>query len=371
MHVEAGPRAVAEHLRSLERALADRAHDLALYLVFDRPQRVDDRPGLARSFFAQRCASEKHLSQIIDAFRGTGAYVELFEGEIPFLKALAEGRLQAMPQQLKVAYNEIEGGISWDGFEPGRKALIPAVTDAYDLLCSNSHAYACALGRHKFHYFTILHEMGVRTPETWHFRPDRGWAGDQSPPREMKVIVKLTYENWSVGVTDASVFQVDESCDERVGEIAASIGQPVTVQQFIRGREVGVSVFSTPDLFIPPPVETILEKAPDSSDAVMTIYDNLNDEGITLAPYRGTPEVMAELVEGAARAFDVLELGSFARFDFRVDAEERTWITDVGVSPGISETDAAFLSMADLGFDHPSFLRAVLAATLATHGRLN
>ena len=56
----------------------------------------------------------------------------------------------------------------------------------------------------------------------------------------MKVIAKSTYENWSVGVTDASIFHVDDSCDARVATIAEAIGQPVTVQQFISGTEVGV-----------------------------------------------------------------------------------------------------------------------------------
>ena len=186
----------------------------------------------------------------------------------------------------------------------------------------------------------------------------------------MKVITKSTYENWSVGVTEASMFHVDDSCDERVAAIADDIGQPVTVQEFISGTEVGVSVLSCPELLIPPPMRTVLTKAPDDPDAVMTIHDNLEDKAIVLEPYDGPAEVMQELFDASARAFDALELGAFARFDFRVDAGGRTWLTDVGVSPGISEKDAAFLSIGELGFDHPSFLRAVVATTLATYGRL-
>jgi D-alanine-D-alanine ligase len=362
--------AIARRLGGLERELAGRGPELALFLAFDRPQRVKDRPGLVRTFFVQRCVSDAELSQITLAFREVGAYVELFEGELPFLEALADGRLQAMPQPLKVVYNEIEGGITEDGFEPGRKALIPAVADAYGMTCSNSNAYACALGRHKFHYSTVLREMGVRTPRTWHYRPSRGWAGDLRPIPGMKVIAKSTYENWSVGVTDASIFLVDETCDERVAAIASEIGQPVTVQEFISGPEVGVTVFSCPELNIPPPMKTILTKAPGDPDAVMTVYDNLEEKGIELERYHGPPRVMQELFHNAARAFDVLELGAFARFDFRIDTDDRTWLTDVGVSPGISEKDAAFLSIAELGFEHPRFLRAVVATTLAAHGQL-
>jgi D-alanine-D-alanine ligase len=370
VHVEADRDAVRERLGGLERALAERGSELALYLVFDRPQRAKERPGLARTFFVQRCASTGQLTQIINAFREVGAYVELFEGEEPFFKALADGRIQAMRQPLKIVYNEIEGGITAGGFQPGRKALIPAVADAYGLMCSNSNAYGCALGRHKFHYSTLLNTLGVRTPQTWHYRPSRGWAASRRPTTGMKVIVKSTYENWSVGVTDASIFHVDDSCDERVQRIANEIGQPVTVQQFISGTEVGVTVFSCPDLFIAPPVMTVLTKAPADADAVMTVFDNFDPDAVSMEPFDAPASVLEELFESAARAFDTLELGAFARFDFRVDAEERTWLTDVGVSPGISRTSQAFVSLAELGFDHPSFLRAVVATTLAAQGRL-
>lgn len=367
---ETRPEAIAQRLGGLERALADRADDLALFLAFDRPERVNDRPALARMFFAQRCASNAHLTRIILAFREVGAYVELFEGELPFLKALAEGRIGAMRQPLKLVYNEIEGGITRGGFLPGRKALIPTVADAYGLMCSNSNAYACAIGRHKFHYSTVLSQLGVRTPQTWHYRPPHGWAGGRRPSAGMKVITKSTYENWSVGVTDASIFHVDGSCDERVAAIADDIGQPVTVQEFISGTEVGVSVLACPELLIPPPMKTVLTKAPGDPDAVMTIHDNLEDQAIVLEPFDGPAPVMQELFDASARAFHGLELGAFARFDFRVDAGGGTWLTDVGVSPGISEKDAAFLSLAALDFDHATFLRAVVASTLATYGRL-
>jgi hypothetical protein len=365
--VETDPGRIADRLVGLEQSLVQQADDLAVYLAFDRPERERDRPALARMFFAQRCATTEELSRIIQAFREVGAYVELFEGELPFLLALADGRIAAMPQRLKVVYNEIEGGITTDGFLPGRKALIPAVADAYGVMCSNSNAYGCALGRHKFHYSTVLRHLGVRTPETWHFRPGLGWAGGMRPPVGQRIIVKSTYENWSVGVTERSIFQIGRT-DDRVAEISSEIGQPVTVQEFVSGTEVGVSVLACPELLIPPPMRTILSKAPDDPDAVMTIFDNLEDRAIAMERFDGAPSVMAELYEGAARAFHGLELSAFARFDFRVDAEGRTWLTDVGVSPGISPKDAAYLSLAAVGMDHPAFLRAVLATSMTSYG---
>ncbi len=357
-------------LAALERSLAARGLDLALFLVYDRPGRIDDRPGLARQFFAQRCVSDAQLNQTIQAFRSIGAYVELFEGERPFIDALASGRLHALDRSLKVAYNGIEGGIGDGGFEPGRKALIPAVADAYGVVCANSNAHGCALGRHKYHYFTLLRALGLPTPQAWHYRPGEGWAGGQAPPPGTKVIAKSTYESWSVGVTEDSIFVADDRTEARVAEIAGDIGQAATVQAFVSGPEVCVPVLSVPDRIVAPPVEVVLAKAPGDVDAVMTIGDNLERAAIRYDRFAGPAAVRDALGRSALAAFGALELQAFARIDFRVDAGGTPWITDVGVSPGLSAEGAAFASLAELNFDHPSFLRLVVAATLASRGLL-
>ncbi len=358
-------------LRRLERALVQRGAELALFLVFDRPDRVAERSGLVRTYFAQRCVSDDQLASITAAFRDVDAYVELFNGEPPLLQALASGRLQAVRRPLKLIYNGIEGGIGRDAFEPGRKALVPAVADAYRIMCSNSNAYACALGRHKFHYFAVLQALGIRAPRTWHYRGARGWAGEVQPPEGVKVIAKSTYEAWSVGVTESSVFVVDDTCTARVQAIESAIGQPVTVQAFIAGPEVCVPVISSPGLITTPPVEAVLTKAPDDPDAVTTIDDNLDHVKIRRKVYSAPDEVIEELSALAIQAFDVLELRGFARMDFRVDSDGRPWLTDVGVSPGLARENSAFTSAEALGFDYPAFLRIVVASSLAAVGQLD
>lgn len=354
----------------LEQALVEKAKDLAVFLVYDRPERVEERPALARAFFAQRCVSEEQLDRMTQSLRSVGAYVELFHGERAFIDALASGRLTSLPQRLKVAYNGVEGGITTDGFKPGRKALIPAVADAYDILCANSNAHACAVGRHKFHYFTLLRALGVPTPQAWHYRLNHGWAQNVAPPRGVRVIAKSTYESWSVGVTENSVFTVDASCDARVHAVAESIGQSVTVQEFIPGAEVCVPVYATPVCLTTPPVQAVLAKAPGDPDAVMTINDNLTPGAVSHRALSAGPHVVETLNNAALAAFDLLELGAFARMDFRIDLEGRACLTDVGVSPGVGLKSSAYRSLAHWGFDYASFLRVVFAAALADSGHL-
>ncbi|HEU5106814.1 MAG TPA: hypothetical protein VFU11_13370 [Solirubrobacterales bacterium] len=361
---EAGRR----RLDALEKALADRGGDLAVFLVFDRPSIVAERPSLARTFFAERCETETQLDQMMEAFRSIKAYVELFENEAPFIKALAEGRLQSLGRKLQVAYNGMGWGVG-GGFRPGRKALIPLVADSYGLLCANSDGYACALGMHKFHCFRLLPAIGIDVPPVWHYRLEGGWV-DGQPPEGTKVIVKSTYEAWSVGVTEESVFIVDDSCEERASQIAAGIGQPVTVQEFVTGPEICVTVLSCPELVVPPPMETVLAKAPENPAAIMTIDDNLADGGVSYRPFDGERSEIDQLRGTAARIFELLQFEGLARMDFRVDASGRPWLTDVSISPGLESYGSAAGALAEYGFDHSRFIRGVLATTLGARGLL-
>jgi hypothetical protein len=342
---------------------------VAAFLVYDRPDRINERPELARSFFAERCVSDEQLDQMIDAYRSVGAYVELFEGEKPFIEALASGRLASIPRPIKLAYDGAEGGIVAGGFKPGRKSLIPAVADAYGLICANSNAYACSIGRHKFHYGTLLRTLGVRCPRTWHFRPAGGWAAGGAPEQGLRVIVKSTFESWSVGVSAESVFVVDDTLDDRVREISERISQAVTIQEFVAGQEVYVPVFACPEIIVAPPVQALVARAPGDPEAVVTINDILAGR-ILHPPFEGDAALKARLRQQAVDAFEALELGCFARLDFKVDSSDQTWLFDVAVSPGIGRQSAAYRSLTNLDFGYAEFLRLVAGATLAAEGLL-
>jgi len=353
----------------LERSLVRHAPDLAVFLVYDRPERERERPGLWRTYFAQRCVSDEHLDATIDAFRSVGAYVELFKGERAWIGALAEGRLQRLPQRMKAAFNGIGWGIGSEGFMPGRKALVPLIADAYGITCVNSDAHACTVTVHKFHSSLIISELGIRAPRTWHYRPPHGWVGHR-PPSGTRVITKSTYEAWSVGVTGDSIFVVDDTLDKRVARVAESIGQAVTVQEFVAGREVYLPVWSCPERIVAPPIEAVATRAPGNPDAVVTIEDSLTSGGVSLRRFDGPASLIARLADAAVSVLDVFDLYGLARIDFRVDDQEQLWVIDIAIDPGLSVESSAFQSLAEYGFDHQAFLRTVVATTLSAKGLL-
>jgi D-alanine-D-alanine ligase len=358
-----------QQLESLERALALRGGDLAAFLVFDRPSRAAERPGLARTFFAERCVSDKQIQQLSDALWDVGAQVDLFEGDREFVAALARGHHRQTGKALRAAYNGLVYSVGPGAFQPGRKSLIPLLCDSYGFPCVNSDAYACTFTLHKFHSFRVLESIGVDVPRTWQYELEKGWVGG-APSEGTKLIAKSTFESWAVGVGENSVFTMDETSDRRVAEIADQIGQPVTVQEFVRGSEVYVPVLSTPRLVALPPVESRLLRAPEDPEAVVTLEDNLDDDAVVYRPFECEPEVDRRLRHRAREIVDVLHLEGLARIDFRVDEEGCPRVFDIAVSPGFGPRGASFCAAAHHGFDHPSFVRLVFAATLASRGCL-
>ena len=351
----------AERLHALEHELVRHAHDLALFLVYDRPEREHERPGLSRTYFAERCVSDEYLDVKIDAFQSIGAYVEFFAGERAWMSALSTGRLQQLPQRTMTAFNGIGWGIGVEGFMPGRKALVPLLADAYGITCINSDAHACAVTVHKFHSSLVLEGLSISTPRTWHYRPPHGWIG-YAPPPGARVIVKSTYEAWSVGVTSDSIFIVDDRLDARVAAIAERIGQAVTVQEFVSGREVRVPVWSCPERILTPPMEAIM--TPGDPDSVTTIDDSIRGS-VSYQRFDGPKGLIERLCAAAVSVTDAFDLYGLARIDFRIDDEDRPWVIDIAIDPGLSAQNSTFQSLAEFDFDHQSFLRTVVAATLA------
>lgn len=358
----------AAWITRLDRAVTLNSGRLAVHLIYDRPDRETERPGLWRTHFAARCVSDSALDSMLDVLRDTGIYAELFTGERPFIDALASGRLERLGRDLHLAFNGIGWGIGAEGFMPGRKALVPLLADAYGIVPLNADGYGSALTVHKFHSFLVLRALGIRTPQTWGFHPTLGWVGPR-PELGTKVIAKSTYEASSVGVATNSVFEVDGHSDAYLRAMAESIGQLLTVQAFIPGREVCVPVLSSSHSIVLPPVEAVIPRDP-SPDGIMTLSDTLNRDGYVHRAYDGQGAEVTAMATTALQAYRYLELRGLARFDFRVDASGAPWLFDVAIEPGLSQGGSAFRSFGLLDVDYATFLRATIGASLVDWGAL-
>ena len=132
-----------------------------------------------------------------------------------------------------VVYTAAEGGTG-----SGRRALIPSLCNLLGLPVLNSGPHGCSIARHKF--------PCQRGPSPcWRARASNvdvpsGRVADGSAAIGARVIVKPTYESSAIGVGDDSVRTVDSHLVEFLNAKVAAFGQPVVVQEFSPGEEIGI-----------------------------------------------------------------------------------------------------------------------------------
>jgi D-alanine-D-alanine ligase len=307
--------------------------------------------------------SRRQADEIIRTFQDLGLTVTPFFDELSFFQSVTDQERDS--GRLRVVYTTAEGGTG-----SGRRALIPAMCSFLGLPVLNSGAHACSLARHKFHANAVLRRLGVRVPEAWKFA-DGGWAGGYCPPIGSRVIVKPMWESQSIGVADDSVQVVDSSFEVFLIERSRRFGQPVLVQKFVSGDEIGVSIIQIgPSRALPPMAfrqadGRLFDKRP------KTFRDEALERNVSHVPLDAPAPLATRLSEAAVRAFDALEMRGVGRIDFRVDADGRPWAFDTNESPPPLRRTSYAAAMEHLGFPLEEMLAVWLGVCLVDYGILS
>lgn len=308
--------------------------------------------------------TRRQADEIIRSFQELGLTVEAFFDEQSFLKAAVD-REQRRNGRYDIVFTTAEGGSG-----SGRRALIPALCNLLNLPVLNSGAHACSLARHKFHANAVLKQVGVRVPEAWQFKDD-DWVGARKPPPGSRVIIKPTYESMCIGIGDDSVLIVDASFVDVVREKYRRFGQPVFVQEFVSGEEVGVPLIRLDKTYALPPIAFLRANGEPYNARPKTFDDENLGHDVSHAPYEPAQAQRRALQEAAVLAFDALEMSGVGRIDFRIDADGRAWLFDTSESPPPLGGTSYAMSMNLVGFPLPEMLAVWLGACLLDVGLIS
>ena len=186
------------------------------------------------------------------------------------------------------------------------------------------------------------------------------------------LIVKSLIEHSSVGISQASVVDSDEKLAERVRFVHERIGTDAIAEQFIDGRELYVSVLGTDRLVAFTPWELIAEHGPPNQPLIATARAKHDPayqtkKGIFIrAAEELHPDIEERLLHDSKRIYRILELSGYARIDFRLDAEGRTFFLEANPNPDIAEHEefAAAANFNDIPY--PRLLERILRLGLRT-----
>jgi D-alanine-D-alanine ligase len=187
-------------------------------------------------------------------------------------------------------------------------------------------------------------------------------------PRKLgfPLIVKSLIEHSSVGISKASVVDSDEKLEERVRFIHERVGTDAIAERFIEGRELYVSVLGNDRLVAFTPWELVAEKEDPDEPLIATAKvkhdpDYQHKKGIVIrAAEQVHPGVEERLLHDSKRIYRILELTGYARIDFRLDDDGRTWFLEANPNPDIAKAEE-FAMAADFdGITYPKLLERIL-----------
>lgn len=157
------------------------------------------------------------------------------------------------------------------------------------------------------------------------------------------VIVKVSREHSSVGLTKDAVVHDASELKTRIMSRLNEYKQPVYAEEFLSGREFQITLFEQgKKLIVLPPAEIVFTKVTDvpfltyESRWDMT-HSDYNNSIVKLA--RLDRKLARTLEDMSRRAFTTLGFYDYARFDIRCDTDGNPYFLEINSNPGLGDDD--------------------------------
>ena len=304
--------------------------------------------------------SPKTIQEIKKALESLGHRVILIEAdEKAYLK------FKKFRKKIDLVFNYSEGIRGKD-----REAHIPAILEMLGIPYTGGSPLSYALGLNKVKTKEILSFYGIRTPLWQVFE-----SGKEKLSSKLKfpLIVKPAAEGSSKGIFAENLVKNQKQLIRIVKKIIKKYHQPALVEEFLEGREFTIGVLGTPPQVLPI-VEIRFDELPENLPKfdhfeAKWLYDNPKFKADPLVcPAKISSSLKKEMEAMVLKAFKVLEMADWARFDLRLDKKGRPHILEVNCPPGIMPdprensrfTRAAFSA----GLTFPQLLERVIDSAL-------
>jgi D-alanine-D-alanine ligase len=131
------------------------------------------------------------------------------------------------------------------------------------------------------------------------------------PPFEYPLFIKPVAGRGSAGINEASVVGDYDQLVSGVTERLETIGQPVLIERFLRGREVTLGVLGNEDARVLPPLEIVYRE----EDVTLTFEKKELDNDSLFCPAPLTAEEIQMMQQLALQAYGALGFKDFGRID--------------------------------------------------------
>jgi D-alanine-D-alanine ligase len=180
------------------------------------------------------------------------------------------------------------------------------------------------------------------------------------------MIVKSLIEEGSVGIAQASYVENEEQLRERVTLLQEKTSGDVIAEQYIPGRELYITVLGNRRLEVLPFRELVFDKVDEGLPRMATYkvkwdYDYRERWGIDYVFARNLPGGMSErIIKLCKRAFRILDLNGYARFDLRLTPEAELFILEANPNQAIASNEESAFAAEKAGYSYEELIQHIL-----------
>lgn len=225
--------------------------------------------------------------------------------------------------------------------------VIPATLELMNIPYTGSGIMGQAINVNKFFTKTLLQQNGVPLP---HFQVFTSPNDPIDYQLRFPLIAKLNEIHGSVAIGEDSVVENERDLRKKVDSLMSIYKQPVLVEEFIVGRELTVLIFEGMNKKVYAGERIFLNGGKYKIVSFEAAWGK--EDKYTYEKY----QIDDSLKNYVKKAFEVLKMDDYARFDIRVDEAGRYYFIDANSNPalGPKESECAFgtvLSLYNVSFE--------------------
>ena len=296
--------------------------------------------------------SRKEFAEIASAIFDVFGYVKVFYSEEEFIKYVIYKDIKKN-ECLIINYSR-------NGNFEGKKSLIPAFCDLYQLRYTGCNAFVISLIRNKAIFTDLLLQHGVTTPPTKIYsRSEMDYESLSSTWMGKKIIIKNVYDSASIGLSDSNVFLFNKNNFDNYLRSNKQDLRNFIIQEFIDGAEYEVLVLQHQEQYhAMTPVQIVFRGG---SKYINSEISNNYDYGFSI-----TNQDTELLQKMATTAAQFLNIKDYARFDFRVKNGIPYLIDIAGTPYTIRHSSIAFL-FKHYDFNYRDIYKVIVECTLSNY----
>ena len=245
--------------------------------------------------------------------------------------------------------------------------LAPCLLDFLGIPYTGTGSQGMYLASNKLVAKRLLRQAGIDTP---------AWIGAEQalasgPDFEPPYIVKSVWDNASLGLE--CLFAGRRQLREHLSDLAATTRLADRfVERYVEGREFNLSLLqSGSQVEVLPPAEMLFVEYPPEKPRIVGYAAKWDPDSFeythTVRGFdfsEGDRQLVGQLCELAIACWNQLDIGGYARVDFRVDGQGRPWILEVNPNPCLSADAGLVAAAARAGYSYRELVRCILQPVL-------